>query len=101
MAPVKTAGGLVKLLSIGTVKLYLPKSNGRRTELTLYDVIYMPQCPINLFSLQKLIKLGGYLKGDKIIFLQDKKEAELCQVDEDLFLIEEDQSRQVLVKKDL
>jgi hypothetical protein len=102
MGPVDTAGGPVIPVGIGTVKLYLPKSNGGRTELTLYDVIYMPQCPINLFSLHKLNKLGGYLKGDKIIFLQDgKKEAELCQVDEDLFLIEEDQFRQALVKKDL
>jgi hypothetical protein len=42
MAPVETAGGLVKPLGIRTVKLYLLKSNSRRTELTLYDVIYMP-----------------------------------------------------------
>ena len=42
MAPVESASGLVRPLGIRTVKLYLPKSNGRRTELTLYDVIYMP-----------------------------------------------------------
>jgi hypothetical protein len=62
----------------------------------------MPQCPINLFLLQKLIKISRYLKGDKVIFLKDRKEeAELCQVDEDLFLLKEDQDRQALVKKDL
>jgi hypothetical protein len=81
----QTANGPVRPLGIGTVRLDCPKSNDKSTKLILYDVVYMPQSPVNLLSGQKLMALGGYARNGMILSKLDK---ELCQLDSDLFVIE-------------
>ena len=49
----------------------------------------MPRCPINLFSIGKLIRQNsGYIRPGKVIYLKKGVETELCTVDQNLHLIE-------------
>jgi hypothetical protein len=79
------ANGLVRPHGIGTVSLDCPQSNGRNTTLTLFDVIYMPESPINLLLGMKLMAVGGYARDGKLLLKGDQ---ELCQFDLGLLLIE-------------
>ena len=80
-----------------TVKLQVKKTNSSTTDLTLYNVAYLLQCLVNLFGVSKLIKLGGYVKPGKVIYLRKRKEAKLCQVNNNLFLIKTGKDSQALV----
>ena len=53
--------------------------------IRLYDCLYIPSCPINLFSGFKLVQAGGYIKGG---FLRTKDHKEICRHDHRLFIIE-------------
>jgi hypothetical protein len=79
------ANGLVRPHGIGTVSLDCPQSNGRNTTLTLFDVIYIPEFPINLLSRMKLMAVSGYARDSKLLLKGDQ---ELCQFDSGLLLIE-------------
>ena len=81
LSPVQTAGGPVKPPGVGTVQLKVVKTDGSTMELTLYDVTYMPWCPINLLGVGKLMKQGGYAKPGKVIYVKNGKEVELCALD--------------------
>ena len=56
LRPVQTAGGSVKPPGLGTIQLKVLKTDRSTMELTLYDVTYMPWCPINLLGVGKLMK---------------------------------------------
>ena len=86
MYPVETAGGLVTPPVIGTIKMDVFKSDGSTTQPIFKDVTYLPGCPRNLVGIGKLIKLGGYAKPGKIIYLKKGKEIELCAADDNLHL---------------
>ena len=80
-----TANGPVRPLGIGTVSLDCPQSNGRNTTLTLVDVVYMPESPLNLLSGLKLMATGGYARDGKLLTKFDR---EFCQLDIGLIVIE-------------
>lgn len=80
-----TANGPVRPLGIGTVSLDCPLSNGGKLTLKLFDVVYMPQSPINLLSGKKLMALGGYARNGMLL---SKSDRELCQLDSQLLVIE-------------
>jgi hypothetical protein len=84
---VDTAGGVVIPLGKGLVKLWVKKTNSTDTELILQDVVFMPSCLINLLSVARLIKLGGFTRLGKLIYLKKGVETELCAIDNNLHLI--------------
>jgi hypothetical protein len=87
MGPVDTARGVVIPPGKGLVKLWVKKTDGTDTELILQDVVYMPSCPINLLSVAQLIRLGGFARPGKLIYLKKGVETELCAIDNNLHLI--------------
>ena len=44
----------------GVVKLGVPNGKGETIEHTLYDVVYMPECPVNLISYLRMFKGARY-----------------------------------------
>jgi hypothetical protein len=87
MGPVDTAGGVVIPPGKGSVKLLVKKTDGTDTELILRDVVFMPGCPINLLSVARLMRLGGFARPGKLIYLKKGVETELCAIDNNLHLI--------------
>jgi hypothetical protein len=87
MGPVDTAGGVVIPPRKGLVKLWVKKTNGTDTELILRDVVYMPSCLINLLSVARLMRLGGFARPGKLIYLKKGVETKLCVIDNNLRLI--------------
>ena len=81
----KTANGPVRPLGVGTVTLDCPRSNGTINTLKLFDVVYMPQSPLNLLSGLRLMARGGYARDGKLL---SKDDQELGQIDSSLLLIE-------------
>lgn len=63
---IATANGSIRPRGIGTVTLQCKLSNGENNPFELKDVMYLPECPINLFSGDKLLKAGGYMKNGKM-----------------------------------
>lgn len=56
-----TANGPTQLLSLGTLTLHCKLRSGKTRKLKLTDVLYLPSCPLNLFSGRKLYNQGGYI----------------------------------------
>ena len=81
----KTANGPVRPLGVGTVTLDCPRSNGTINMLKLFDVVYMPQSPLNLLSGLRLMARGGYTRDSKLLLKDDQ---EFGQIDSSLLLIE-------------
>ena len=69
----------------GTVQIQVLLSDGSTKPIRLYDCLYIPSCPINLFSGFKLVQAGGYIKGG---FLRTRDHKEICRHDRRLFIIE-------------
>ena len=63
---IATANGPIRPRGLGTVTLQCKLSNGMNNPFELRDVLYLPECPINLFSGEKLLNVGGYIKDSKI-----------------------------------
>ncbi|KAI0992415.1 hypothetical protein K3495_g15770, partial [Podosphaera aphanis] len=61
-------------------------SSGKTRKIRLTDVLYLPCCPINLFSGRKLYAQGGYVGNQGSIF--DSKNIEIATVDDRLFINE-------------
>jgi hypothetical protein len=100
IGPVDTARGVVIPPRKGLVKLWVKKTNSTDTELILQDVVYIPGCLINLLSIAQLIRLGGFARLGKLIYLKKGVETELCVIDNNLHLIlamQEDSSSILLV----
>ncbi|KAI0995000.1 hypothetical protein K3495_g13181, partial [Podosphaera aphanis] len=66
LPPIITANGPIQPRGLGTVTLQCKLSNGKNNPFKLKDVMYLPECPINLFSGDKLLKAGGYMKDGKM-----------------------------------
>jgi hypothetical protein len=47
----------------------------------------MPGCPINLLSVARLMRLGGFARLGKLIYLKKGVETELCAINHNLYLI--------------
>ncbi|POS82254.1 hypothetical protein EPUL_005013, partial [Erysiphe pulchra] len=56
-----TANGQTRPLGVGTVTIRCKLSSGKTRKLKLREVLYLPQCPLNLFSGRKLYAQGGYM----------------------------------------
>ncbi|KAI1000346.1 hypothetical protein K3495_g7849 [Podosphaera aphanis] len=87
-AEIEGADGTTISPGFGTVKLNVILTNSTTREIHLSKVRYIPQCPDKLFSLKKILSLGGSLHFDKIMFVDDHKTIELCEVGKSGFLIE-------------
>ncbi|KAI0998753.1 hypothetical protein K3495_g9446 [Podosphaera aphanis] len=87
-AEVEGAGGTTISPGFGTVKLNVILTNSTTRGIHLSKVRHIPQCPLKLFSLKKILSLGASLHFDKIMFVDDHKTIELCEVDKSGFLIE-------------
>ena len=73
---------------IGTVKLQALTTDRLSVQLILQDIIYLPECLYNLFSVRKLIKRGYFIKYGKVIYTTDcSKEYKLCTTDSYLYLV--------------
>ncbi|CZS92400.1 uncharacterized protein RAG0_02842 [Rhynchosporium agropyri] len=84
-----TVNGPLRPTGIGSCTIKAMKSDGSVRTLECYDTLYIPQSPVCLYSDSKLNKLGGYLRSS---VLYTSKEKEICTIDEDLFIIEEETS---------
>ena len=85
---IEGAGGITTSPGIGVVNLEVVLINGSTRKVQFTNVRYMPQCPVNLFSLEKIMKNGGSLYSDKIMFMENGKLIEFYGVDEHGFLLE-------------
>jgi hypothetical protein len=83
---ITTFNGPVRPKGMGTVQLRVPLTSGKIKTIELLDCLYMPNCPINLFSAKKLYNAGGYIKDGRLWTKTDK---EICQIDKRLLIIEE------------
>jgi hypothetical protein len=90
--PIGTVNGSVRPKGMGTVRLRALLSDGSIKTITLYDCLYMPTCPVNLFSAYKLLKAGGYMKDHMLWTKEDK---EIAQLDQKLHIIEADDNNEV------
>jgi hypothetical protein len=87
-----TVNGSVRPKGMSTVRLRALLSDGSIKTITLYDCLYMPTCPVNLFPAYKLLKAGGYMK-DHMLWTKDDKE--IAQLDQKLHIIEADDNNEV------
>jgi hypothetical protein len=54
----------------------------------LYDVTYMPKCPVNLFGARKLMKEGrGYILLGQLMLRTLQGDEEICALDENLYMM--------------
>ena len=63
---ITTANGPAQPRGLGTVTLHCKLSNVEDNLFELKNVLYLPECPINLFSGDKLLKVGGYMRDGKM-----------------------------------
>lgn len=83
------AGGTTTSPGVGIVNLEVKLTNGTCRNIKLNNVRYMPQCPVKLFSLRKVISAGGSLHANKIMHLDSHNRlTELCEIDDQGFLVE-------------
>ncbi|KAI0992582.1 hypothetical protein K3495_g15603, partial [Podosphaera aphanis] len=82
------AGGTTVSPGFGAVELKVMLTNGTTREIKLNHVRYLPQCPVKLFSLKKVMMTGGSLHSDRIMFIDEGKSKELCEIDNSGFLVE-------------
>ncbi|TQS37241.1 hypothetical protein Golomagni_02295 [Golovinomyces magnicellulatus] len=89
---IKRAGGTTISPGVGTMKLEVQLTSGTTRDIKLSSVRSMPQCPVKLVSLRKIINSGGSLHANKIVYLDqdDNKLMELCEIDESGYLVESD-----------
>ena len=100
--PIETAGGYITPRGIGTVKLQALTTDGSSVQLILQDVIYLPECPRNLFGVGKLIKRGYFVKYGKVMYTTDcGKERELCATDSHLHLVLKEKGPQSVLMANL
>jgi hypothetical protein len=57
----------------GTIDIQTVLSNGITKTIRLYNYLYIPTCPINLFSYYRLLQKGGYIR-DGYLFTKDESE---------------------------
>ena len=70
------------------MKLQALTTDRLSVQLILQDVIYLPECLYNLFSIRKLIKRGYFIKYSKVIYTTDySKECELYITNSYLHLV--------------
>ena len=81
-----TANGPTRPLGIGTVTLWCELRSGKIRKLPLTNVLFMPQCPVNLFSGRKLYSQGGYVGNQGCMF--DSNHMEIATVDEKMLICE-------------
>jgi hypothetical protein len=67
LSEVETGNGFIRPGGIGTVVLRVKKSDGSIGILTLYDIVYMPTFPVKIFSLLKLLMIGGTITKSSLI----------------------------------
>ncbi|KAI0995961.1 hypothetical protein K3495_g12220 [Podosphaera aphanis] len=82
-----TANGPTRPLGSGTVTLNCKLSSGKTRKVYLTDVLYLPSCPLNLFSGRKLYDQGGYIGNQGSVF--DSNNLEIASVDSNLLINEE------------
>lgn len=83
------AGGTTTSPGVGTVNLEVMLTNGTSRNVKLSNVRYMPQCPVKLFSLRKVISAGGSLHANKIMHIDSHNRlTELCKIDDSGFVVE-------------
>lgn len=82
-----TANGPTQPLGLGTMTLHCKLRSGKTRKLKLIDVLYLPSCPLNLFSGRKLYNQGGYIGNQGSVF--DSNNLEIATVDCNLFINEE------------
>ena len=82
---IATASGPVRPRGAGNVILQCRLSNGKNNPFELKNVLYLPECPVNLFSGHKLLNAGGYLK-DGIMYGPDG--VEFATYDHSLYINE-------------
>ncbi|KAI0994175.1 hypothetical protein K3495_g14008 [Podosphaera aphanis] len=85
---IEGAGGRTVLSGSGSVELKVVLINGTTRDIILDYVRYMPQCAVKLFSLKKIIKAGGSLNFNRIMFVDEGKTIELCETNSAGFLVE-------------
>ncbi|KAI0994487.1 hypothetical protein K3495_g13695, partial [Podosphaera aphanis] len=85
---IEGAGGRTISPGFGSVELKVVLTNGTTREIILDYVRYMPQCPVKLFSLKKIMKNGGSLHYNRIMFVDEGKTIELCETNSAGFLVE-------------
>ena len=82
---IATANGPIRPRGLGTVTLQCQLSYGENKPFELRDVLYLPECPVNLFSGDKLLKAGGYMKNGKMYGPDD---VEFATYDNSLYINE-------------
>ena len=83
------AGGTTTSPGVGTVNLEVMLTSGTSRTIKLNHVRYMPQCPVKLFSLRKVINAGGSLHANKIMHMDSRSRlTELCEIDDLGFVVE-------------
>lgn len=87
-----TVNGPSRPDGIGTCHINVLKSDGTVRKVACYNTLYMPASPVCLYSGFKLSKAEGYLRGNCLYMSSEK---EICEVDSDLFLKEEESSANV------
>jgi hypothetical protein len=64
MPALNSVDGPVRPQGYSKVTLRVMKRSGQARKLTLHNVLYLPQYPINLFSASQLLKEGGAIELD-------------------------------------
>ena len=71
---VKGVGGVAEAVGMGTIRFWIKDENGESEEITLHNVIYLPDCPKNLISITRWSEdrddnCGIFSRGKYSIFL--------------------------------
>ena len=71
---VKGVGGIAEAVGMGTIRFWIKDESGESEEITLHNVIYLPDCPKNLISITRWSEdrgdnCGIFSRGKYSIFL--------------------------------